>query len=67
MGRRGAAPQVKRSRVMTPSVGQHADTGDASGDKGVAVVEEQSEPGFGDNVYHGLGEEFFGVEEGAVH
>mmetsp|Transcript_49694 Transcript_49694/g.75029 ORF Transcript_49694/g.75029 Transcript_49694/m.75029 type:complete len:427 (+) Transcript_49694:1606-2886(+) len=46
---------------------QHADTGDAGGDQGVAVVREQGQPGVGDDVHHGLGEELFRVEEGAVH
>mmetsp|Transcript_1062 Transcript_1062/g.1704 ORF Transcript_1062/g.1704 Transcript_1062/m.1704 type:complete len:337 (-) Transcript_1062:107-1117(-) len=46
---------------------QHADTGDAGGDQGVAVVREQGQPGVGDYVHHGLGEELFRVEEGAVH
>mmetsp|Transcript_23286 Transcript_23286/g.30811 ORF Transcript_23286/g.30811 Transcript_23286/m.30811 type:complete len:407 (-) Transcript_23286:173-1393(-) len=46
---------------------QHADAGDAGGDESVAVVGKQGEPGVSDNVHHGLGEELFRVEEGAVH
>mmetsp|Transcript_49685 Transcript_49685/g.75006 ORF Transcript_49685/g.75006 Transcript_49685/m.75006 type:complete len:366 (+) Transcript_49685:1666-2763(+) len=73
-GRSAASEEVEgddslRGPGVEADVGleQHADTGDAGGDQGVAVVREQGEPRVGDDVYHGLGEELFRVEEGAVH